>query len=211
MHIVTVGGNIGSGKTTCLEHLESHLDKTMFTVRYEPIRQWHDWLTKFYQNPKKFVFGFQIKVLLSFLYLDKSKSTPHHVFVTERCPLDSLHIFSTNALNARLLEKPEFDIIQELTTKLAWTPHLYIYIRTTPEISLERIKKRGRDCETVVTLKYLQELHILYEHYILHFHENYPSIRTVIIDGDQDISTVQRQVKQLLLSNYLPGSADHNI
>lgn len=198
MSIVTVSGNIGSGKTTCLKFLESQLQQTTYSVCYEPLHEWIDWLQKFYKEPKKYVFGFQVKVLLSFLYFQDRSS---QFCITERCPLDSVHIFSTNSLNNHLLDKSEFDIIQELSEKVSWIPDIYIYIRTSPDICLQRIGKRARACETSVTLTYLKEIHDLYEEHVNSFYKKQPSTRVFIVDGDQEISVVQRQIMEIVLDN----------
>lgn len=43
-----------------------------------------------------------------------------------------------------------------------------VYLRTSPEIVYERMKKRARSEESCVPLKYLQELHELHENWLIH-------------------------------------------
>lgn len=43
-----------------------------------------------------------------------------------------------------------------------------VYLRTSPEIVYERMKKRGRSEESLVPLEYLQQLHELHENWLIH-------------------------------------------
>ena len=38
-------------------------------------------------------------------------------------------------------------------------PNIIVHLEVSPEESMRRIKARSRDCETGITLKYLQDLH----------------------------------------------------
>lgn len=42
-----------------------------------------------------------------------------------------------------------------------------VYLKTTPEVVLERMRKRAREEESCVPLKYLQELHELHEDWLV--------------------------------------------
>lgn len=43
-----------------------------------------------------------------------------------------------------------------------------MYLRTSPEVLFERIKKRGRNEEQVIPLDYLKSLHNLHEDWLVH-------------------------------------------
>jgi deoxyadenosine/deoxycytidine kinase len=45
-------------------------------------------------------------------------------------------------------------------------PNLIVHLDVTPEESLERIKKRSRDCECSIPIEYLRKLHVAYEEFI---------------------------------------------
>lgn len=45
---------------------------------------------------------------------------------------------------------------------------LIVYLRTTPEVAYERIKKRARDEESCVPIEYLKDLHDLHENWLIH-------------------------------------------
>ncbi|GBP29045.1 Deoxynucleoside kinase [Eumeta japonica] len=76
---VFVEGNIGSGKTTFLEHFQQFDDVTLFT---EPVQQWRDlrgWnlLEMMYKDPSKWAMAFQAYVSLTMLDMHRRPtSTP---------------------------------------------------------------------------------------------------------------------------------------
>lgn len=182
---ISICGNIGSGKTTVLEKLEYN----GFDVKFEPVNEW-TFLSKFYNNMKEFAFQLQMQILKSFLsYIPTSKSLPT---ICERSPQESLHVFSTQLLNNNYLSLEEFRIIRFFTYSYSWKPTLYIYIRTEPNICLERIKTRNRDCENEITLNYITELHNRYEN----FSRNHNI--THIVDGSQSTEDVYINVRQII-------------
>ena len=63
MRVITIGGNIGCGKTTVLSNLSKE-----WTVFKEPLEKWGSWLDLFYTNPQRYAFSFQMKILHDFLY-----------------------------------------------------------------------------------------------------------------------------------------------
>lgn len=184
---VSICGNIGSGKTTVLEKLESN----GFDVKFEPIHEW-TFLSNFYKNMKEYAFKLQMQILKSFLSYKE-----HHVLkslptICERSPQESFHVFSSQLLKNKYLTLDEYRIIRFFTYSYAWKPEIYIYIRTEPSVCLERISNRNRDCENEISLTYISELHKKYEqfsrtHNITH-----------IVDGSQSPQDVYTHVRQII-------------
>eukprot|EP01116_Phalansterium_solitarium_P020368 TRINITY_DN5994_c0_g1_i1.p1 TRINITY_DN5994_c0_g1~~TRINITY_DN5994_c0_g1_i1.p1 ORF type:complete len:184 (+),score=46.69 TRINITY_DN5994_c0_g1_i1:424-975(+) len=56
-------------------------------------------------------------------------------------------------------------------------PNLIIFLDVSPEESLERIKQRSRDCESTISLEYLQNLYRAYNEFILEIARAIPVIR----------------------------------
>ena len=154
--IITIGGNIGCGKSTMISKLD------YLECYQEPIEKWGSWLDLFYTDPKKNAFGFQMKILLEFLYDFGSKKK----VLTERSPYDALYIFTKVLKEGGYLSYMEYNLFKDYTEKFGWKPDVYIYLRVSPEICLERITKRSRGCECGVTLEYLQQLHDAHEEYV---------------------------------------------
>jgi len=55
-------------------------------------------------------------------------------------------------------------VIQNLDIKV----DLIIYLRTSPEVVFERVVKRKRDEEKIVSLDYIKKLHALHENWLYH-------------------------------------------
>lgn len=155
--IITIGGNIGCGKSTVLERLKQH----NYSVFNEPIEKWGSWLDLFYSDKPRYSFPFQMKILIDFLYFEKN--TADRLLITERSPQDSLHVFSKALVDSKDLSYMEFNLLKEYVDKFGWIPDIYIYLRTSPEVCQERMNSRNRDCESGVALDYLREIHAKYE------------------------------------------------
>lgn len=182
---VTICGNIGSGKTTVLEKLESD----GFEVKFEPVHKW-TYLSKFYENMKEYAFPLQMQILQSFLsYKNNNKKVP---IVCERSPQESFQVFSSHLYKKKLLELDQFRIIRFFTNTYSWNPEVYIYIRTEPSVCLSRIESRNRDSENNISLDYIKELHDSYE--------NFSRIHKIthIVDGSKSRDVVYNEVRQIM-------------
>ena len=83
----------------------------------------------------------------------------------ERSPYFIRNTFNLNDFNNNNINQEEFNVINEMYNKTdnIWKSNLHIYLRTSPEKCLNRIRERGRENEMNITLKYLEEIHNLHE------------------------------------------------
>lgn len=150
MHIV-IDGNIGSGKTTQLDLLE----QKGWSVKREPLDKWP--LELFYTDMSRWALLLQMRILQT---LQPAAHTPT---VYERCLLSTRHVFWEYLLNKGLVRPEEDQVYTEAYEKYYWVPDLYIYLRKSPEIAYEHIRKRHQTGDASVTLDYLKDLDRLYE------------------------------------------------
>lgn len=162
--IITVGGNIGCGKSTIIDHLGKN---KRFEVFPEPIQEWGSWIDLFYENKEKYAFGFQMKILSSFF---KMRNDVTKISITERSPIDSL-VFAKILVDTMVMSKIEYDLIEEYVKLVGWVPNYYIYLQTDPDICIDRIKQRARDCETNIDEKYVKQLHKYYETFYMRLYD----------------------------------------
>lgn len=188
--IITLGGNVGCGKSTVIESLKNEFEGDQCVVSSEPIGEWGSWLDLFYTDPVKYAFGFQMKILHSFMKL----YTSHKTMITERSPLDSLEVFAKTLYNDKLLNHLEYNLYKSYIADIAWTPSIYIYIRTEPDTCIKRINKRARGCETGLDEKYIHRLHSAYE-----------DIQTTIsdesffvVDGNQTKDIIYQSISDII-------------
>ena len=196
--IITISGNIGCGKTTIIDNLtQVYKDKDFYKIFKEPIDSWGSWLDLFYTNPNKYAFPFQMKVLIDFLYLNNISDKDF--IITERSPLDSLHVFTKTLKNDDKITYLEYNLYQEYVKKIGWKPKHIIYIQTNPNNCIQRIKKRMRGCESGIDESYIQSIHTIYEQWIDSIKNNDESnINVHIINGNQEKETVFENVKDII-------------
>jgi deoxyadenosine/deoxycytidine kinase len=159
MTIITIDGNIGAGKTTILNYLHKYKG---YQIDLEPIERWKLFLDNIYINKKDY-FNFHIRVWLDRAWIQE-KDCKSIIFM-ERSPYFIRNTFNLNDFNNNNINQEEFNVINEMYNKTdnIWKSNLHIYLRTSPEKCLNRIKERGRENEMNITLKYLEEIHNLHE------------------------------------------------
>jgi len=83
----------------------------------------------------------------------------------ERSPYFIRNTFNKYMYDIKLINNHENNIINELydKTDIIWKSNFFIYLRSSPEKCLEKIKKRGRENEMNITLEYLKQIHDYHE------------------------------------------------
>jgi len=170
MTLLSIEGNIGSGKSTILKLLKLKSDESVIFID-EPVSEWQkienssgkNVLELFYENKEKYSFTFQILAYITRLrkVLDVIKNSKDKVVIMERSIYTDKFVFAKMLYDGGFIKEIEwktynywFDTFKD-TTKL----NGIIYVNTEPEICFERIKKRNRDGESNIELEYLKECH----------------------------------------------------
>ena len=196
--LVYVEGNIGSGKSTLLECLYSHPDLEIID---EPIQHWQDFYSRNllamrnYGDTRQMQFLFQMVVFLTRINQLSQGKTEGKTRVVERSILSAFYVFCRQLVNEREIEWLEYNVLTYTKNILSkgvlgnlTRPDLIIYLRTTPEKCMERIKERGRIEERNITVKYLTQLHKAHEAWLTSTKERESFWETpcpvVILNGD---------------------------
>lgn len=178
MNIVySIEGNIGSGKSTLLQLLRSHIPSMV--VSPEPIGEWqrigaHNILDAYYRDSQRWAYSFQIYALLTRmnqLYRILRSHNGHGLLFTERSIAADRAIFARLIQQEGQLTPMEYEMYlrtYEDLGKLADLQliHRPIYLRTAPEVCLERMHRRARSEEASVGLDYLNKIHKLHEDWL---------------------------------------------
>lgn len=159
MVIVTINGNIGSGKTSVLNYLHRYYK---LSIDLEPVEKWTPYLNDFY-NDNSNVFKFQVRVWLDRCWIQEK--TDKSLIIMERSPYFNRNIFVESINNQKLITDNEYAILNDLYDKTdsIWSCNTYIYLRSNPDNCITRIKKRGRECEKNINPEYVKSLHELHE------------------------------------------------
>ena len=156
--IITIEGIIGIGKSTILEIIRA----AGYTVFLEPFEK-NPCMKKFYEDMERWwcavqTFMFQLRYL-QFLHM---RTHPADKVFCERSCMSDRWTFG-EMLIKNVCKHPEE--AQLYRSWFSWfekweglMPDVAIIIDIPPEIALERIKRRGREMESGITLKYLQDL-----------------------------------------------------
>ncbi|KAJ8735298.1 hypothetical protein PYW07_006918 [Mythimna separata] len=198
---VFVEGNIGSGKTTFLEHFRRFEDITLLT---EPVEEWRNlkgWnlLDLMYKDTAKWAMTFQSYVSLTMLDMHR-RPTPTPVKLMERSLYSARYCFVEHMMRSGTLHPAEFAVLDEwfrfIMNQIHIDADLIVYLKTTPAVVYERIKKRARSEEQCVPLSYIEELHKLHEDWLItRQHAECPA-PVLVIDADLDLSQITEEYKK---------------
>lgn len=173
---ITIEGNIGSGKTSVLQKI---FERKRIPIFLEPVdTDWKEGLSLFYSDPIRWGFTFNLAVLNSYAQYKDNKFKA----IYERSPLTCRNVFAQLQYDNNSMSKYEFELFDDFYKRLAWEPDTVIYIRTPPEVCLERMNRRARECENNVPLTYLQSVHDKHEAL---FMSSNSKIKIIVIDGNQ--------------------------
>ena len=188
--IISIDGNIGSGKSTFVNMLKEHFAKKTNDISIcflqEPVDMWNEIKDKnektiiecFYSNPEKYSFVFQMMAYISRLsILKRELKKGYDIIFTERCLFTDRNVFCKMLYDDNKIDEIEYQIYNKWFDEfISEFPEFeYIYIKTSPEISDQRIKQRSRKGETI-PLEYLKKCH--------EYHEKWLGSNNKIIDGN---------------------------
>ncbi|ALC46608.1 dnk [Drosophila busckii] len=211
---VLIEGNIGSGKTTFLNHFQKYKDDICLIT--EPVEKWRNLkgvnlLDNMYKNPEMWAMPFQSYVTLTMLQAHTAP-TDKKMKIIERSIYSSRFCFVENMYRNGTLEKGMYNTLQEWYKFIESSIHvqadLIIYLRTSPEVVHERIRQRARSEETCVPLKYLQELHELHEDWLIH-QRRPQQCKVFVLDADLNLENIGSEYQRSEASIFDAISATH--
>ncbi len=185
-----VEGNIGSGKTTLLEKLNNN---DQFEVIKEPVNVWlntkgsdgKNLLQQFYEEPTRYAYLFQTIVFKTRLQtLDHEQNKP--IRFSERSIWTDRFVFGRSCIDSNKMNELETNCyhlwFNWLENKFWKKPNGIIYLKTSPEKCMERMKERARNEESCVPLEYLKEIHNHHEKWL----SNWSTTPILIVDNEND-------------------------
>ena len=115
-YIISVDGNIGSGKSTLVNHLrKKYEDSKMVCFLDEPVDDWKkivdedgvDILSKFYGDTKKYAFSFQMMAYISRIAIlrEKIRENPEKIIISERSVFTDRNVFAKMLYDDKMIEK----------------------------------------------------------------------------------------------------------
>jgi deoxyadenosine/deoxycytidine kinase len=182
--IVSIEGNIGSGKSTLLRELKEHhqdfLHEHGIVLVQEPVDVWMNYLDpedgesilkKFYDNPERYAFLFQLVIYESIMDAIDTAITANpdaRVLLCERSVSSSHEVFmkmfrDDGEVNA--LEYKYYRTMADNPDLERYRPSHLFYLDTPIGVCIERIEVRGRENESNITEHYLDKCEFYTEHW----------------------------------------------
>ncbi len=172
---ISISGTIGAGKSTLSKSLAEELGVPVY---HEPVDD-NEYLADFYDNPKDHAFALQV-------FLLNKRFAQHQQIIWSKKGGVSDRTLHEDCIFARILHATKYISDRDYRTYLSLfdnmqsfmrQPSVIVHLDVTPEIALERIKKRGRECEANISIAYLRGLHSGYETFLQDISRTIPVIR----------------------------------
>jgi len=193
--LIGVSGIISVGKSTLTDSLGGHMDLKIFQ---EPVKT-NEYLGKFYQDMNRYAFPMQV-----YLLNHRFRQYQQMIWENKNCIQD--RTIYEDVIFARLLNRSgiindlDFKTYMQLfenMTSFIRHPDIVVFLDVEPEKAMERINKRGRECEKDISLEYLVTLRDGYEEWLKDIEGKVPIIR---LDWNtyQDTEKVAELIKKKL-------------
>ena len=165
MKIISIEGNIGSGKSTFVNELKNNIENVIFID--EPVDQWNEIkdkegktiIEKYYEDKNKYSFPFQMMAYISRLVLFKKaiESKKYDIIITERCLYTDKYVFTKMLYDEGLMNLIEYSIYNKWFKEFVEDYDIhYVYLKTSVETVNSRVLKRSREGEKI-DISYLRK------------------------------------------------------
>ena len=162
---LAISGIIGAGKSTLTQQLAKRFGYFAYN---EPVKD-NPYLEDFYADMKRWGAMMQIHLLFRrFKQHQQIVWSPEQGAVQDRTIYEDT-IFARMLFDAGFINQRDYDTYLghfNLMKRYLVYPDLILYLRVSPDVSLQRITERGRKAESVITLDYMQKLYDGYEAFI---------------------------------------------
>lgn len=208
---IVVEGPLGVGKTSLAQLLAERINGKSIMEDTEG----NPFLTNFYKDPKRFALQTQLFFLLRRF---QKQEEINQIDIFKRVVISDF-LFDKDRIYAKInLDDREFSLYEQvfqlLKVKIV-NPDLVIFLQARTEILKERIKKRDRDYEKSISLKYLDQINQAFNEFFFHYTEtpllviNASDIDFVNVPSDLDELTFEIEKMKKGTKYYVPLGSRH--
>jgi len=208
--IVSIEGNIGSGKSTLITRLKQYVSDhpSIHTIQFiqEPVDEWNEMkdaegksiVENFYANQKEYAFSFQIMAYITRLrkIIQAVDDHPDCIYVCERSLETDRNVFAKMLYDNQKIRDIDWRIynywFDTFLDKIQ--TNTIIYVSTKPSICHMRVQERDRKGEESIPLEYLQACDDYHTRWLTH-----TTIPVKTMNGNIDIND-QEQYQKLIQS-----------
>lgn len=192
--VVSVEGNIGSGKSTLIRSLADSSDRVRFVLERTGRMWW--WLLKKGSSSSLWLINFQLYVMLTQLWEFTFGTRLPVVLVMERSVTSGVLVFVKHAFNTGALSRTDVAFLVKTMCIIDCLPHMYAFLDTPVDQVVCNVRKRGRKVEAnldVVYLRDLDDLHHDMRKFLVH---NGVVASHNVLDARKDIHAIVRIVDE---------------
>ncbi len=205
MKHIAIAGNIGCGKSTLTEMLAKHYG---WVAEFESVDN-NPYLADFYKDMKRWSFHLQIHFLNSrFRQIQKVRHSENSI-IQDRTIYEDAYIFAQNLYDSGYMDERDYNnylSMFESMMKFVTPPDLLIYLKADIPKLVGQISKRGREYESQIKIKYLENLNKNYDKWI----STYNAGKLLVIDvndmdyvaNPDDLYTIINRVERELFGLY---------
>jgi deoxyadenosine/deoxycytidine kinase len=197
--IISIEGNIGSGKTTVIDNLEKrYKDNADIVFLREPVDVWNTIKTEkgttilenFYEDSDKYAFPFQVMAFATRSASIKRaiKNNPNCKYIVcERSLEADNNIFAKMLKDDGKIEDIQYKIYEHFyeNCKDDVQTDGVVYIDSCPSVCMERINKRDRTGESGIEIDYIQRCRDYHDVWLVDNKHDIPVIR---INTNEDVT-----------------------
>ena len=215
--IISIDGNIGSGKSTLIRILQRELSNNKNIIfLQEPVSEWikikdndgNNILSNFYCDKKRWSYIFQnfafiTRIKIMFDAINKNivyNFQKRKVIITERSIETDKNIFAKMLYDHGNMSQLEFKIYSYWHDNLMQEKNMVnniIYLRTSPEDAFNRIKKRNRNEENNIPFEYVQNVHNYHDKWLV---DNTKECNVCYLDGTDNFEKNEVDRKKIVKS-----------
>ncbi|MFA6263845.1 MAG: deoxynucleoside kinase [Candidatus Babeliales bacterium] len=200
-------GNIGVGKSTFLKLVQAECRDIM--VIQEPQESWtsqtygQSLLENFYKDPQRWAYTIETLALVTRIKHHMStQALKVSLCLMERSVYSGHYCFAQNGYANGFLSPLEWDVYSRMVDVLVHQhckpPHGFIYLRATPEICFDRIKRRHRQGEDHMSFEYLTHIGEWHEKFLIEkkgIAHNLVTIPVLVLDAQFDLAANPERFK----------------
>jgi deoxyguanosine kinase len=210
---IVVEGPLGVGKTSFAMLLAEKIHGKAILEETEG----NPFLANFYKDPKKFAFQTQLFFILRRF---QKQEEINQIDIFQRVVISDF-LFDKDKIFARLnLDDREFSLYEQIFHLLKvriLKPNLVIFLQTRTDILKERIKRRNRDYEKSINMKYLDQINQAFNEFFFHYTEtpllviDASEIDFVNVPADLDNLIVEIEKMEKGTKYYVPLGSKYEV